>query len=282
MQRWLHVLRIRCEHLEQPGLFAEERLPHDVISDAFLSMPEGEIGGGSEWHIAAAERFAGNAIFFQIGRVQTVKSPQYDGTSRTFYEAERERAPFTIGVFDAETQACVIERRASVSAKAVEIAPKLEKLLNTPSIANDAGFRIVVDELRDPEGFIEQIIAAHRITRFSFSAEFENAHDVGALIRRPAERYNELIGGTKTTVETRGEDLDKVVVEEAARSAASVGDPASATIREEEGGKAKTIHLRGSPLLEPVTFGETVDAVSEAMLAALRAAYFRIRRPSDD
>jgi len=216
MKKWLHVFRIRGEHLDQANLFAEDRSPADVIADALMAMPAGEIGGGSEWHIAAAERFAGNAIFFQIGRVQQVNNPQYDDQSKKFYEAEGERAPYTSGVYDGETQACVIEKKSSVSGKAVEIGPKLEKLLNLPRFASDAAFQIVVDELRDPHAFIDQIRSAHRVTRFSFAAEFENAHDVGKLIHRPAERYNEIIRGEKTTVETRGDDLDKEVVEEVA------------------------------------------------------------------
>lgn len=142
--------------------------------------------------------------------------------------------------------------------------------------------RVVVDELRDPEGFIEQIRDAERVIRFSFSAEFENAHDVSKLIHQPAERYNELIGGSKTTVETRGSNLDKEVVEEMARSAASVGDAASATIKEKGEAKGRTIYLRGTPLLEKIIASDNLDGLREAMLSALRSAYLRIRKPTGD
>ncbi|MXP41021.1 hypothetical protein GRI75_05100 [Altererythrobacter soli] len=136
-----------------------------------------------------------------------------------------------------------------------------------------------MDELRDPEGFIEQIRDADRVTRFQFAAEFENAHDVYNLIHRPAEEYNEKIGGTKTTVESRGPSLDKDIVEEMARSAASVGDPASATIKEKGKSKGKTIYLRGTPLLEKILLPAGIDGMKEQMLAALRSAYNRLRRP---
>lgn len=279
MDKWLYVFRVRCEHVVQGDLFSEEREPGDVIVDALLAMPAGEIGGGSEWHIAAPEQFDGGPIYFQIGRVQQITSPQYDERTQKFYESEAELAPYTHGVFDPLTQVCGIEKKNLVSAVSSEIASKFEKLLNIPPFTDRAGVRIVVDEIRDPEGFIEKIKNSYRVTRFSFSAEFENAHDVQSLIHRPAERYNELIKGSVTTVETRGDDLDKEVVEEVARSAASVGDFASATIREGKEGKKKTVYLRGTPLLEKLVVPEKVTDFKYAMLSALRSAYHRVRRP---
>lgn len=281
MEKWLHVFRIRCEQFEQAEMFVVDREKDAVVIDAFSAHPEAAIGGGSEWHIAGAERFSGNSVAFQIGRVQNVTNPQYDDRLQKFYEAEGERAPYAYGVFDGETQACVIEKKAGISAKASELAPKLEKLLNQPNIALDAGYRIVVDELRDPEGFIEQIRRAERVTRFSFVAQFENPHDVFKLIHQPAEKYNEVIGGDKTTVESRGENLDKEVVEEMSRSAASVGDSASATIKDVDSKIGRTIYLRGTPLLEKISVPENISNLKDAMLSALRAVYYRLRSGHD-
>lgn len=282
MKSWLHVFRVRGEQFEQADLFEGDRVAKEVIADSLLQMPAGEIGGGSEWHIAAAQQISGGAILFQIGRVQQVSNPQYDDVTKKFYEADGERAPYAYGVYDRETQACVIEKKSQVSGKAIEIGSKLEKLINIPQSASESGFRLVVDELRDPDGFIEQVKRAYKVKRFSFDAEFENPHDVGKLIHRPAEKYNELIGGVKTKVETRGDALDKSVVEDMARSAASVGDPASATIIDEPEAKPKTVYLRGTPLLEVFEFPDALGNLGSAMLAALRSAYARIRNSADD
>ena len=282
LEKWLHVFRIRCEHRDQADLFAEHRSAAAVIVDSFQAHPEAEVGAGSEWHIAASNVFAGNAVEFQIGRVQSIKSPQYDDKKQIFYEEDGERAPYVHGVFDSDTQSCVIEKKSQITAKASEVALKLEKLLNAPPFASKAGFRIVVDELRDPEGFIEQIRQSESVTRFQFVAEFENPHDVYNLIHGPAERYNEEIGGQKTTVETRGPDLNKDVVEAMARSAASVGDPASATIREAGQAKGKTIYLRGTPLLEKLSLPNGIEGMRDHMLGALRSAYARLRQPLND
>lgn len=282
VEKWLYVFRIRCEQLPQGDMFIEPRGRVEVILDSFLDHPMAEIGGGSEWHIAAAEKFADGALAFQIGRVQAVKNPQYDDQRQRFYEAEGERAPYAYGVFDSDTQACVIERRSGVTSKAPEVAAKLQKLLNKPVYATNSGYRIVVDELRDPESFIEQIRRADRVTRFQFIAEFKNTHDVFNLIHEPAERYNERIGGEKTTVETRGADLDKDIVEEMARSAASIGDPASATIKKKGEAKGKTVHLRGIPLLVKIRLEAGLEELSQSMLVALQDAYKKLRQPKYD
>lgn len=124
MEKWLHVFRVRCEHVEQKDMFAEDRGAAEVILDSIGSHPEAEIGGGSEWHIAGSERFADRAIAFQIGRIQNVTTPQYDERRQKFYESEGERAPYAYGVFDGTTQACVIERKSNLFAKAADLAPK--------------------------------------------------------------------------------------------------------------------------------------------------------------
>lgn len=88
--------------------------------------------------------------------------------------------------------------------------------------------------------------------------------------------------GKKTTVETRGPDLDKDVVEEMARSAASVGDPASATIKEQGEVKTRTVYLRGTPLLEKLKLPAGMEGMRDHMLSSLRAAYARLRHPNSD
>ena len=98
MEKWLHVFRVRCEHLDQPELFAENREPTAVILDALQARPTTEVGGGSEWHIADTENFAGNAAKFQIGRVQKISTPQFDDRDLKFYEADGESAICLRGV----------------------------------------------------------------------------------------------------------------------------------------------------------------------------------------
>lgn len=273
---WLHIVRVRCEPLAQASLFTKARHPVSVISDAILARPSANVGRGSEWHIGRAEIIEDDGVSFQMGRVQASKSPQYDEKDHSFFEADTERAPFTWGVFDQKNQSCGILKRTGVSLSAREVSSKLEDLLNSTNFPEEAGFRIVVDPIVDPEGFIEQLQSAHEVVKFSFTAEFENPFDVQALIQRPAEKFNEAVGGERTKVEVEGENLNKEVLEDLSRAVAATGDDAAASIRITERAPSKRIYLKGTPLQAPV---ETESALNplQVMLQATRNAYNRLR-----
>ena len=59
---FIHVLRVRCEPLDQVSLFAEKAAPSKVITDALLSTPTANVGRGSEWHIGRPEKLEHNGI----------------------------------------------------------------------------------------------------------------------------------------------------------------------------------------------------------------------------
>lgn len=105
---WTHLLRVRCEPLQQANLFTEQKSPSDVIVESISATPTAHVGRGSEWHIARPELIGKEAIGFKMGRLTEVMVPQYDSFNQDFYEAEAERAPYTFGVFDRDTQACGI------------------------------------------------------------------------------------------------------------------------------------------------------------------------------
>ncbi len=273
----IHVLRVRCEPLQQSSLFAQPRDPSLVITDALLATPTAQVGRGSEWHIGTPEILPNYGIGFQMGRVQAVSAPQFDTREHRFFDAEIERAPYTLGVFDQRDQSCGIIKKSGVSQSASEIAGKLETLLNATPYPEKAGYKIVADPIPDPAHFIEQIITAERITKFSFVASFENPFDVENLIQRPAEKFTQVAKGRRTRVEVDGDDLNKPVLEELARGVASTGEQASASIRPRAGAPTKRIHLKGTPVTEPVE-PEEAKSPFEAILNATRGAYSRIRR----
>lgn len=271
------ILRIPCEPLEQGGLFDDRRSPTRAIRDSILSMPETIVRGETVWHIGAPKEIKEDGIAFQLGRVHPVNSPQFDRDQHVFFEADSERAPYTWGVFDERHQSCAILKKSGVSGNPREIARRLERLLNASPVPRESGFRIVVDELYDPQEFIQQLQGAHRITKFSFTAEFENPFDVSNLIHRPAEKFNELVGGDRTKVEVEGDDLNRDVLEELTRSVVSVGDDAAATVRPGDGSKRKRIFTRGTPLVDEFDDEEGRGGPFSALLSALRASYDRLR-----
>ncbi|TDW63258.1 hypothetical protein EDF57_106218 [Novosphingobium sp. PhB55] len=277
-----HVLRIQCERLAQSELFEIERTQAEVISIAIMKRPSAFVRRNVEWHIGAPENIEDGGVVFQLGRVQSVNAPQFDDVRHAFFEADSETAPFTWGVFDKKTQACGILKKSGVSLNPSEIAAKLEQLLNASGVPAESGYTIYVEVIPDPESFVESLFSAHKVVRFSFTARYENAFDVSRLIQRPAEEFNELVGGKETTVEVKGDDLNRQVLEELTRGVASVGEAASAMVRAEPQSRLKKVFLRGTPLFGEFMWSNEKISPFEIMLHTLRDTYNRMRRFNGD
>lgn len=274
---WFHLLRVRCEPLKQASLFQMPRSPGEVIIDTIRATPTAVVGRGSEWHIGKPESVGANALGFKMGRTTAVSVPKYDVETHDFFESQVDSAPYTFGVFDQYTQACGILKKSGVSQVPAEISNKLEKLLNSTSIPEQAGYRAVVDPISDPEGFLEQLRSADTITKFSFTASFENPFDVDRLIQRPAEKFTGVVGGTRTKVEVEGESLNEEVLEELSRGVAATGEAASATVRSKGARRGKRIHLRGNPVLESVETEKTSIGLYKSIHDAVLKSYNRVR-----
>ncbi|HKR15953.1 hypothetical protein [Rhizorhapis sp.] len=273
---YIHLLRVKCETLPQAQLFTTDQAPVEIITESLRSKPTADVGRGSEWHIGNVEFVADGGISFAMGRTQAVKSPQFDSNTHDFLEEEAMRAPFAFGVFDTKNQVCGIVRKAGVSQKSREIANKLQILLNSSGISAASNREITVEPIGDPIGFIEEIRNADAVIRFSFTVSRPNPADVNRLIQKPAEEFTELSNGSKAKVEVEGENLDKDVIEDVAKAVASVGEHASASVRQPSGGRPKVIHLGGNPVVESIS-PKNNESVFEAILKGARKAYSRVR-----
>ncbi|WP_374146530.1 hypothetical protein [Sphingomonas sp. 28-63-12] len=273
---YIHLFRVKCESLPQGDFLRASRDSVEVISKSIESKPTAEVGRRSEWHIGNVERVDGGGIAFAMGRTQAVTSPKFDSVSHDFVEEEAMKAPFTIGVFDVETQACGIIRKTGVSQNSSEVARNLEVLLNAARFARESNSRIIVEPIPDPVGFIDAIRRAKAVTRFIFTVSRPNPHDVNRLIQRPAEEFTEAAEGTRTRVEVEGENLNKDLIEEVAHATAAVGEIAAANIIPEGGGRTKRVYLSGNAVVEPVETNEKTS-VFAAILDRTRAAYARVR-----
>ncbi|WP_156930275.1 hypothetical protein [Sphingomonas jaspsi] len=274
---FIHVLRVKCEPLEQSDFLAKQLDSVEVISQAIKAKPTADVGRGSEWHLGNIQEIEKeDAVGFAMGRTAMVTSPRFDETTHDFLEEETKRAPFTLGIFDQRHQACGIIRKPGVSQNATEIAAKLQTLLNATRFPRESNAKIIVDPVRDPTSFIEALQTASAVTRFSFYASRPNPHDVNRLIQRPAEEFTQAAGGERTKVEVEGEDLDRQVLTDLSQAVAAVGETATANVRPEPCARTKRIHLAGNPVSEPVAIDDARGLLFR-MLEATREAYDRVR-----
>ena len=224
----IHLLRCKAEQLPQADAFTKDLTAIEVIESSLLERPTTSVRRGSIWHVGNATRGPEGSITFALGREAVLTAPQFDEKLKEFTEVEQKQAPFTVGVFDRDTQTVGVLIRPGVSLNAREVASKLEALLESTGIARRANRRISVDFIPDPTGFIESIRKCYRITRFEFSFTLPNPPDDDKYIQRPLKDFAQRAHATEGKASVKGESLDKNEVIDVATAVAASGDDATA------------------------------------------------------
>jgi hypothetical protein len=104
---------------------------------------------------------------------------------------------------------------------------------------------VEVPPIRDPRSFLEEIAAAYRVTRFTASFKGPNPFDADELFQKPLSIYLSAASGSAGKTQIKGENLNKEVVQEVARSSAATGNEASARITPAKSQPQVTINLSG-------------------------------------
>ncbi len=272
----IHLLRCKAEPLPQIDAFKLPRPSTEIVASSFLARPTTKVPRGATWHIGNTTEIEDGGVFFALGREAVLKKQQFHEGRREFEEVEQTQAPFTVGVYDKETQAAGILVRQGVSLSAREVAKKLEILLESAGIAQEHNTRIVVDAISDPRGFIDMLLSASRITRFEFDFSLPNPPDDEKFIQRPLKDFGKRIGATEGKASLKGPELNAEELVELTRAVAAEGDDATANVELVEGGGIERKSLTHNPLREPVE-AELHEATGPAILRAVRRAYKRIR-----
>lgn len=272
----VHLLRCKAVPKPQLDAFAVSRSSPDIVADSFKARPTAKVQRGAVWHIGNTSEIESGALFFALGREAIVKKQQFDVLRKEFEEIEQNQAPFTLGVYDLNTQAAAILIREGVSLKAREVASKLEALLESTGYAARSNTKIVVDPIANPQGFIEILQSARRVTRFEFDFSLPNPPDDDKYVQRPLKEFGKRVGAVEGRASLKGPSLKPDELVELTRALAAEGDDATANVERYEGGGIEKIGLNHNPMRETVDTASHEGGV-KAMLAALRSAYARVR-----
>ena len=272
----IHLFRCKAEPRRQIDAFAKSLPSSDIVALAFLKRPTTRVPRGATWHIGNTTETKDRGLFFALGREAIVKAQHFDDGRREFREVEETQSPFTVGVYDRDTQATGILVKAGVSLSAREVSNKLEILLNSSGVAREYNAEIVVDFIPDPQGFIQALTNAVRITRFEFDFSPPNPPDHELLIQRPLKDFAARVHAIDGTTVVRGASLEAEPLIELTHALASTGDNATANVEMRKGGGIIRRNLNTNALREPVE-AELHESASEALLRAVRRAYQNVR-----
>lgn len=277
---FVHLLRTKAEQLRQTDAFRRSLPSTQIISQSFLSRPTAKIPKGATWHIGNTEQFEPNAIFFALGREAAVRSQQFNELTREFEESEERQAPFTVGVYDINTQVTGVLQRPGVSLAPHEVAKKLKILLESAGIAREHNCKVSVDVIPDPREFFNILQSAHKIKSFEFEFSLPNPPDDEVYIQRPLKKFAQSSGATSGKAHFKGDSLDPEEIIKITRAVAAEGDQASAKVEMKPGMKAEKKRLRGNPLKArlPELSGNDLPRV---ILKSIETAYKSLRENND-
>jgi hypothetical protein len=273
------LFRLKALRQSQSGLFGAEASSAELSRAAIESRPERGGWRGFTWHLGNVEVLDESGLYFALGRTTRSTVAIFDRNRHSFVEQESESAPFTHVIVDVNIGLCAIAKKAELG-DVTAIARQLERMLNDTEPAYGANVRFAIDEINDPEQFVEQIRAALAVKGFSYTFTRPNPWDMNEDFHKPMERLLVEADGQAGTTSIKGDDLDRGVVEELSRSAAASGNGARARILRPGDSRPVNRTLGGNAVVA-TTPNITEPTEKREALSIFRRLYQRIRHDTD-
>lgn len=242
------LYRVKLIMPVQGPLFGTNDTPQRLLLASLNEKPSAELRRDYIWHIGNIGTLGESRGYFAIGRTTLTTVAKFDDLSGNFVDEPGETSPYTNVVFDSSLGLIAIAKKARLAPTSKGLASALQRLLwSTETIKqNEVGVEIGV--IPDPTGFIEHIISAYAVRRFAATFTGPNPFDADEYFQKPLSVYAKAANATGGRASIVGEDLDREVIEEVAKSSAATGNRASARLLHERGRGAVTVNMSGDPI----------------------------------
>lgn len=264
---------------QQTSLLHSQLKSSDYMKKTIISRPSFKPKDGMEWNIGNLNEFDDSRGYFAFGRSSTSSIAKFDANSGNFIEEEQRESPFTHCVYNSDIGILGIARKNELAPTTISIAHRLEILLSKAPIIIEHNISIEILPIPNPEGFIGEIKTAYKVSKFKATFKGPNPFDADAYFQKPSAVYIQAAGGTEGSTTIKGEDLNRDVLSEVARSTASTGNEASARIQKTITQKPITINLKGDPIKR--RYDET-EHNPEIVLMDLTNQYNRVRHAENN
>jgi hypothetical protein len=268
------LFRAKFIRPSQASFLHENLSARDVFLTALKDRPSAEIRHGYKWHLGNIQFFDESNGYFAVGRTTSATIEKFDEETGNFVVEELETSPYTHCVFNAEIGLIGVAKKVSLAPTSKGVASKIETLLSQTKTVLDNEITVEIAPIADPEGFLKAIAGAYRVSSFTATFRGPNPFDADEHFQKPLSVYLSEAHGQKGKARIQGEDLNRVVVQEVARSTAATGNEASARNTKTRSQKPITINLKGDPIKRRY---DEEDHKPNIVLADLTNLYNRIR-----
>lgn len=266
------MFRIKAERYRH-DLFTDKNITNpELIKAAILEKPSKEVRKKQTWRLGNTEYIEKNAVLFAFGKVLQSKRDVYDEKQGNFTEVDDTDAPHTYIIIDLETQVCAIAHKSNMK----NIEKNLAKVLTSTDICQEQSTIITINPINDPDDFIRLIENAEKVSMFEMTFSPPNPFDVEKDFHRPMESLIQHSNAEKGRTRINGKELEKDVIEDLARSAASTGNDAKAKCQMPGELKATLKKMDGS---QKTVQSENITTEEEKknLLKRIRDVYYQVR-----
>lgn len=270
------LFRIKVHPQKQLNLYTLKKNRPEILQETILSNPSPE----KQWHIGNVSLFDQSGLYCRVGKTSKSTLAIYKEEEHYFLDQEFETAPYTHVIVDITFELCAIARKTQLAQKTSGIAKHFIRLLNNSTKAHELQANFEIDDLKDPDDFISQLVNAYSVSKFWVCFSRPNAFDANEDFVKPSQKMLEASGGEKGKTELQGSSLNPEMLEAVARSSAATGNDAGALIKVSEGAKAIRKYLKGNPVV--ISQDDIADDTQKKILfSRIKERYRQIRGDAD-
>lgn len=275
------LFRIQVFPNQQANFYTMGMTPTGILRELIGSFPSAALRGGSVWHIANVTSLDHAGYYFRIGRISRTHMEVYENGN--FIDREFEAAPYTHVLLDVNLELCAIAKKPRLAPHAFSVAKQFERLLEQSEAGRNFQASFSISEIPNPDDFIAQLRDAVTVTRFWVEFSRPNAWDLNRDFIQPSQQMLEAAHGRRGKTALTGPGLDPAPLEEIARSAASVGEDAGATLQLNGSDAKVKKSLKGNPVVVDVDADlEEQEPQWLDLLDRIRHTYHRVRGNGGD
>lgn len=265
----------------EPTLFNQNVERDKELRTVIFEKPSAELRKGYWWHIGNVKELGNNGAYFALGRTTKSIVELYDPEKRDFIIDEHPESPYTHAYIDFPLQVLAIGYKPRLAQYTKTIAKQLEKLLNHQERLQFNSMKSDIVPLNDPRDFLTHLRVAAVVGNFTAEFTLPNPFDSEEDFEKPFQRFINASEGNKGKASVSGENLNRDVLGNIARTCAASGNDASARMKDTETSRFRTRRLKGRAVTLDYD-DEDPDESPNLFLDAIRETYRAIRTEQDE
>lgn len=235
------LYRVKFVRDHQKEIFDDGASPEEIFGESINSKPSIKLSRGGEWRLANVTDIGTVGGYFAVGRISKSKSDRFDFDNGEFFEDEDYQGPFARVYFNKNLGVIAIEDKYKLNSRVETTAARIRSLLLGSDAVKQRKVRCLVEEIWDPESFVDQIKSCDSVVRFTSTFTGPNPIDADKFFQKPLQVYADLMKASTGKIQVNGPSLDKKMVVAAARATAATANGATARISKKN--TLKTIPL---------------------------------------